>query len=639
MSESSAEEFHDNRHERESKKLLELATPDIYWQNAFRVLGLPVEASPHEINRQRSRLQMMRKVGIRSAGPLTGMMPLNPPPDEDQIARATQRLNDPESRLLDELFWFWPHNGNSSADEALRLLASNCPDNAQSLWMQEEQGSSQGKVSTHNLAVFYHIIALDLERASANALNAEHQDTRNRAWEAAFKRWQILMDDEGFWSRLTARIRELDDPRLTTGTARRIRYSLPKALLLINARLALRAAERNDESEVKRHLALMQYAGSSPSIRQEALQDVVSSIRQRIHFACEAVAARASSDAAQADKYAAGLLEETEPLLRTIDWLLPKGNSSRGAAFDDVVGCALRCQILFGNESENWLLSIRILESILPLAGSETVRARVQENLKIVKRNSEEKRIFGNLKPINNAPSLGRVFSVGFRLYGHKDFDIETQSYLTTYYFVVLGIPIFPIRRYRVIRESNRYRFLGSATLRVLDKWHLGISLSVIIFAIILWVLIALGSPSNNSTSYGAAQQANETSPATASSSVNRPSAQTANDGQQTLLAQIQSAKARTHAMELELNQINSQLEALSSQIENYKQSIKSYESQADLGQEIDRDAYAQAISSHNALVEQHNTILGDYREKYAVYKTEIDHVNKMVGQYNAGSK
>ena len=64
-------------------------------------------------------------------------------------------------------------------------------------------------------------------------------------------------------------------------------------------------------------------------------------------------------------------------------------------------------------------------------------------------------------------------------LYGHSDPDKESGSYMATYYFVFLFIPVFPICRYRVISSGNSYRFLGKAPLRTFDRVHLGISLGI----------------------------------------------------------------------------------------------------------------------------------------------------------------
>ncbi len=78
------------------------------------------------------------------------------------------------------------------------------------------------------------------------------------------------------------------------------------------------------------------------------------------------------------------------------------------------------------------------------------------------------------LTPINSAPSLHTINGIGCTIYGSTDTDSQDGSYLTTYYFVFLMIPLFPIARYRVIATGGRsYRFIGKAPLRPIDKVHI----------------------------------------------------------------------------------------------------------------------------------------------------------------------
>ena len=399
MSAAQEEPNGDWRGDYESQRLLELATPELYRQNAFRVIGLPVDASQRDVARQRTRLQMMKKVGIQAPTVATGMMPLRPPPDDDQITQAAQRLNEPESRILDELFWFWPHQGNSAEDEALKLLSTDHSNAAQSLWLQYEQDYSQSRISTHNLAVYYHCIALDLEHlAERKNLGTDLNETRSRAWNAAFKRWRLLLNDEGFWSRLTARIRELDDPRLTTGTARRIRGSLPKAIFLINARLAVRAAEYGNEAEAKRHLDLMNSDGFDPSIREEVLQEAVSPVRDKVRIIRDSIMEKFAKSQAMSlnygDSLALELLSKTQPLIKIVDVILPPGNAIRGGVPDVIADAALDCIIAFGNKSQEWQNCLPSMRDIceIAIACSESIRSRAKENLKRVEGYAEKER-------------------------------------------------------------------------------------------------------------------------------------------------------------------------------------------------------------------------------------------------------
>ncbi len=317
-----------------------------------------------------------------------GYLPLDPPSDEDATRDAMSRLNDPEARLLDELFWFWPRQLGNHEDDGLKLLLKRRLNDAMDHWLEQERQSSAGRSSTHNLAVLYHAVALDLEHKSQGTkLTAKEAKIRDVCWHRAHKRWYRLLDDEVFWSRLTERIRDLDDPRLTTGLAWRIRDSLPDALLRVDAQLAVRAAERGAARSAQRHVKIMRNVGYDSARIDKALRNSLSQIRQRIKMICGSAEAKAEADHDHANQAAKEVLSATGPLLAVIDAVLPESDFMRQGAHDEAAQCALRCQVMYGNKTENWKESLELLKAILPLALGEAMRSRIQENIDIVTNN------------------------------------------------------------------------------------------------------------------------------------------------------------------------------------------------------------------------------------------------------------
>jgi hypothetical protein len=202
--------------DRDCTALFAAATPDLYRQNAFRTTGLPVTVSMRDVQRRVQELSMAKRLGLPVQQTSGGYLPLRPAPAEEDVGRAVKRLQDPETRLIDEFFWFWPRDLGAPEDEALRLLKEGRLKEACDTWTRLEQEGSQARVSTHNLAVLCHMAALDLEYQADQGRLAD-EDTRNRQtyWCLAYKRWKDLLSEEWFWGRLRARIRQLDDPRLT----------------------------------------------------------------------------------------------------------------------------------------------------------------------------------------------------------------------------------------------------------------------------------------------------------------------------------------------------------------------------------------------------------------------------------------
>lgn len=146
---------------------------------------------------------------------------------------------------------------------------------------------------------------------------------------------------------------------------------------------------------------------------------------------------------------------------------------------DSVAATVMQCAIAHANARNKWTPAISLLEKARGLAHGAELIQRIDENLATARRNHQ---FYSDLDPVTSAPSLWTVNGFGFTVYGNSDTDPATGSYMTTYYFVALFIPVFPIRRYRVISSGSSYRFLGRAPLRTFDKWHLAASIGLLLF-------------------------------------------------------------------------------------------------------------------------------------------------------------
>src|SRR2546421_7153005 len=102
---------------RTAELLSQAARPDLYRINAFRVAQLHAGATPRELTRKLERIKMLAKLGGPAQEP-AGPLPLQPAPDLETMRAALERLRDPEVRLLDEFFWFWPQDFVAPAQDA-----------------------------------------------------------------------------------------------------------------------------------------------------------------------------------------------------------------------------------------------------------------------------------------------------------------------------------------------------------------------------------------------------------------------------------------------------------------------------------------------------------------------------------------
>lgn len=370
--------------------LLMAAHPGLYRVNAFRILGLPADASARDLSKHLELLEMAEKFGRGQVK--LGLLDMQPPPDTDAVRAASQRLRDPELRLVDELFWFWPHAlGEGKRDLELAAVGRGEIVTAEAGWRLQELQQSDASVSAHNLAVLSHARALDLEfKARSEKLTGNERQQRDQWWQEAISRWRILLGKEGFWNRVKGRIRELDDPRLTPELAQLMRTRLLRALSIVSARLAVEAAERGDAAEAERHKAVLAKWGEADGAgqtAQEALREALKPLRERINTLCRMMEAQADADRAHADQVTRRLIDEARPLLAALDLLLPAGDPRREGAHDEVALRALTCQIVFGNKTDNWVVSEKLLEEIIGIAAGAAARTRVEQNLNVVRRN------------------------------------------------------------------------------------------------------------------------------------------------------------------------------------------------------------------------------------------------------------
>jgi hypothetical protein len=95
---------------------------------------------------------------------------------------------------------------------------------------------------------------------------------------------------------------------------------------------------------------------------------------------------------------------------------------------------------------------------------------------------------FPDMRPVKSAPSLSTVNGCGFCIYGTRDFDEETHTYVKTYCFCFLFVPILALRAYRVADAGpSGWYFVGRVPLSALARmWNglvVGGILAVIAFA------------------------------------------------------------------------------------------------------------------------------------------------------------
>lgn len=371
----------------ECKPLLEACTPQLYRNNAFRIVGLPVDASTRDIKRRIDDLKAAEEIND-ATDEHKHAFALEPAPSLEMIRESAQRLQDPERRIIDEFFWFWPTQwGGGKQDAALVALSLGDKDTAFTIWSDSmpDDHAAASLVAKHNLAVMYHLVATDSEQYSLEFdLSQKQLDTITEYWRRSLQWWHELENNDAFWSLVTERIRLLDDPRLTTGFARKLRATLPEAINKIMAQFAVHFVESGKIVQATNHTILMRELCSDQDAVEQTLSCVTQPLKDRVHAIIGIVEKKCRTDPANSLQHADELLAGVQEPVRIIQRLLLTTAHVRIDICDSVADALMNCESVYEKETKDWAQCLCMLEEALKFAESKETRSRIEVKQKDV---------------------------------------------------------------------------------------------------------------------------------------------------------------------------------------------------------------------------------------------------------------
>lgn len=385
--------------------MLESVSPELYIRNAFRILGISSNASPRVIKKELGRIRLQEKLNQpQDSGGYLMELVSESTPDEGALLtgktrielaqEAVERLNDPQKRLIEEFFWFWPEDTKKrSKDDA--ILFSNSGDFAAAgeVWLERLEGDDERGIALHNLAVLNHMAALDLEhQLDEDGLDLEQQAYLENHWQKAYEHWHKLLNQEFFWKRLQKRVKELDDPRLSKNTSIEIKELLPTAIPMIAAKLAIQCVEKGKEERAAKHVRRIDLAEFPEADVNRAKALASEPIRERVNILVDSVYREAEEDPVHADKIVRRTLQSVRLAhdLVASDILFGKTHPTSLHLHDHVVNALNSCLVTFGNKTENWDEVVRLLEQVKSLARSNATKQKIKDALDKAKENSKE---------------------------------------------------------------------------------------------------------------------------------------------------------------------------------------------------------------------------------------------------------
>jgi hypothetical protein len=270
-----------------------------------------------------------------------------------------------------------------------------------------------GYVARHNLAVAYHLRAIDLEnKLLATTATAEQQQNVEAGWREAFARWEKIATEEQLWGRVSERIRQLEDPRLTTGFGRRMRSSLPEALDKVNAEFALAYAESGKMTEAARHIRYMRQTHQGIDNVEKTSELVLAPTRTRIVEQMTRAKERGEKEPMDGIAAAKELLFNGQKVLALFELFFGESHSARKELSDDIARICNRLPLAYHKATGNDEICLEILRAALPPATSIELRQQIEENIRTLGGNLQHKRlepIYQALKAIQNSAESAKT--------------------------------------------------------------------------------------------------------------------------------------------------------------------------------------------------------------------------------------
>jgi hypothetical protein len=662
---SSAKETNPDEASMECKPLLRAATNDLFRKNAFRITGLSVDTTARDIAKHAEKLKVLAELGQNPH--VNEAFPLRPSPTVEDIREAIQKLKDPEKRLIDEFFWFWPQNfGESRSDAGIQALERGDLKGAFEIWMSKRKHPIEGVVATHNLALIFHIRALDWENHALKAeIDAERRAKVTKYWETAFYRWERIVANEQLWEKVVARIHQLNEPQFRNGFARRMRASLPMALDKVNAELAIAFAESGKLEPALLHVQLMRATSEGSAAAEKTAELVLTPARKRVTEQIRQVKERADKDPDDAITVARQLLEHVRAPLALFDLFFDKFDKHsdfRNDVFDGVAEICDRLQVTYYNATNDNETCLEFLKVVLPFAASTDVREQIEKNIATLKSIAASKKlepIYELLKSIQDGkvPTERRISrsiehpyhrlrrferevaaAIDVAARELADHSAEKNELLESVAIVLRGISLEAWNTYQDGRTAAQANLLAlkyavSAELKqrlaedkatlVQHKTQQREERRKSLIGILIFVAFGVGVAVLNQFSSSSSNQSSSAQYSAPSTLGNGNSGDSVYRTPNSPPSNLDLDREKT-----EIESERAELQSLESQVQDFGQQIRRDRRNLDPTNEFEVDAYNAKIRRYNALVQQ-------YESARAAFNQKVDNYNEKRRAYS----
>jgi len=232
-----------------------------YQNNAFRILGLNPNVSMKEIMQRVNEFKVKKSLDMDVVYEydFPWMGPLDR--SEQNVRNALQRLENPVSRLREEIFWFW--FVTDCDKKAINYLKKNNHQAAHKTWnalITSENPTKELMSASINQTILVHSSIIGEEREeeekNQNKKSTTLSEKHWKNWKFVINQFTLLASNEVFWEMVKNKAEKNDDPRLSSSKVDEIRNNFLQDIAEPNFTFMSDALISKDYERVKQHSSL-----------------------------------------------------------------------------------------------------------------------------------------------------------------------------------------------------------------------------------------------------------------------------------------------------------------------------------------------------------------------------------------------
>jgi len=233
-----------------------------YQNNAFRILGLRPNVSMHEIMKRVNEIKVKISLGMEITYEYDFLWMGKLDRNEHSVINALQRLENPISRLKEEIFWFWFETDYDT--RSINYLLQNNYKSARDAWralITEENPTKELMSAFVNQTIFEHSVIIAEECGEEEKKQKKKSITLNekhwKNWKFVINRFTLLASNEVFREMVKNKAERIDDPRLSTIKVDEICDNFLQDIIEPNFTFMSHALISKDYERVKQHSSLL----------------------------------------------------------------------------------------------------------------------------------------------------------------------------------------------------------------------------------------------------------------------------------------------------------------------------------------------------------------------------------------------